>query len=120
MMARPAARRTGSAARRLESGVPYHGGVRARSRLRLGALALGALGRGANERCSARNSRGGTNEGSYKLEEDPRELRNLYAPDHGVGRQLRERLLAVVDGEVPSLEQVSPEEREHLRALGYL
>jgi arylsulfatase A-like enzyme len=56
----------------------------------------------------------------YDLEEDPRELRNLYAPDHGIGRQLRERLLAVVDGEVPSLEQVSPEEREHLRALGYL
>jgi arylsulfatase A-like enzyme len=56
----------------------------------------------------------------YDLERDPGERDNVYAPGHAVGSALQARLAGVVDGEVPSLEGVAPEELEHLRALGYL
>jgi arylsulfatase A-like enzyme len=58
----------------------------------------------------------------YDLETDPGELTNLYAPEQAVGLALQARLLSsgAVDGEVPSLEGIPPEELERLRALGYL
>jgi arylsulfatase A-like enzyme len=58
----------------------------------------------------------------FDLARDPGELENLYAPDHAMGLALQTRLLRLgaVDGAVPSLEGIPPEELERLRALGYL
>jgi arylsulfatase A-like enzyme len=58
----------------------------------------------------------------YDLARDPGELENLYAPDQVMGLALQTRLLKLgaVDGTVPSLEGIPPEELERLRSLGYL
>jgi arylsulfatase A-like enzyme len=58
----------------------------------------------------------------YDLAQDPGELHNLYAPDQAMGLALQTRLLKLgaVDGTVPSLEGIPPEELERLRSLGYL
>ena len=58
----------------------------------------------------------------YDLDADPDELENLYSDDRREARLLRARIetLGAVDGQVPSLEGMTEEELDELRALGYL
>jgi arylsulfatase len=58
----------------------------------------------------------------YDLAADPRELRNLYAPDHPRARAMAYRLgqMGALSGELPTLEGLSEGQLEELRRLGYL
>jgi arylsulfatase A-like enzyme len=58
----------------------------------------------------------------YDLSKDPRELANLYTPEHPMGRALAHQLgkLGALGGETPTLEGLSEDELKTLRELGYL
>ncbi len=58
----------------------------------------------------------------YDLSKDPRELTNLYTPEHPMGRALAHQLgkLGALGGEAPTLEGLSEADLKTLRELGYL
>lgn len=56
----------------------------------------------------------------YDLEQDPAELHNVVDREPEVAAQLRGRLVAMEPKAEPSPEELAPETREELKALGYI